>query len=215
MKGISNKALKRYERLETLYKIYLDDREFYRLLESLNAESWQVVMMFFQQLLQNFILFVQKQLDYGSGNIARFGELGVMVRANDKIERLRTLLLENREAKNEPIEDTWRDLANYGVIGLLCHLGLWPEYKPPEPIYHRDSMAFEEIYTEGWQAGHHEALQNEPINQECIKKQPRKDKDLLTESEIWCEGYLDGYKEAQISRETSTEYQDPNPPASP
>ncbi|RLI48499.1 MAG: hypothetical protein DRP09_21385 [Candidatus Thorarchaeota archaeon] len=129
MKDISDKALKRYERLETLYKIYLDDREFYRLLESLNAESWQVVMMFFQQLLQNFILFVQKQLDYGSGNIARFGELGVMVRANDKIERLRTLLLENREAKNEPVEDTWRDLANYGVIGLLCHLGLWPEYQ--------------------------------------------------------------------------------------
>jgi len=92
-------------------------------------ESAKVIIEFWHQTLHNLVLFIQKQLDYGSGNIARFGELGVMVRANDKIERLRTLLLENREAKNEPIEDTWRDLANYGVIGLLCHLGLWPEYK--------------------------------------------------------------------------------------
>ena len=92
-------------------------------------ESAEVIIEFWNQALHNFVLFIQKQLDYGSGNIARFGELGVMVRANDKIERLRTLLLENREAKNEPVEDTWRDLANYGVIGLLCHLGLWPEYK--------------------------------------------------------------------------------------
>jgi len=95
----------------------------------LNDESWQVVEDFFSQMLVNYLIFVQKQLDYGSGNIARFGELGVMVRANDKIERLGTLLLENREVQNEPVEDTWRDLANYGVIGLLCHLGLWPEYK--------------------------------------------------------------------------------------
>ena len=92
-------------------------------------ESGNIIANFFCQLLKNYKLFVDKQLDYGSGNIARFGELGVMVRANDKIERLRTLLLENREAKNEPVEDTWRDLANYGIIGLLCHLGLWPEYK--------------------------------------------------------------------------------------
>jgi len=183
--------------------------------EKVNIDTAEVIMAFWQETLKNFILFIKKQLDYGSGNIARFGELGVMVRANDKIERLRTLLLENREAKNEPVEDTWRDLANYGVIGLLCHLGLWPEYEPPEPIYHRDSTAFEEIYTEGWQAGHHEALQGEPIDQECVKKQPRRDKDLLTESEIWCEGYLDGYEKGQILREAGTEWQDPNPPASP
>ena len=97
--------------------------------EKVNIDTAEVIMAFWQETLKNFILFIKKQLDYGSGNIARFGELGVMVRANDKIERLRTLLLENREAKNEPVEDTWRDLANYGVIGLLCHLGLWPEYK--------------------------------------------------------------------------------------
>jgi len=73
-------------------------------------ESAKVIIEFWHQTLHNLVLFIQKQLDYGSGNIARFGELGVMVRANDKIERLRTLLLD-------------------GVIGLLCHLGLWPEYK--------------------------------------------------------------------------------------
>lgn len=30
-----------------------------------------------------------------------------------------------RAPKNEPIEDAWLDVANYGVIGYLNHQGLW------------------------------------------------------------------------------------------
>ena len=42
--------------------------------------------------LSNIKLFDKKQRDYGSRNIARFGEQGVLVRSSDKFERLNTLL---------------------------------------------------------------------------------------------------------------------------
>lgn len=69
-------------------------------------------------------LMIRKQADYGHQNITEFGELGVLVRANDKIARLRNLLWHNQgEPKNESIEDTWRDLANYAIIALMLRRG--------------------------------------------------------------------------------------------
>ena len=64
-------------------------------------------------------LLISKQRDYGHGNILAFGELGVLVRANDKIERLKNLLIKKQEPSNESVEDTWRDLANYAIIALM------------------------------------------------------------------------------------------------
>ena len=69
---------------------------------------------------------VAKQRDYGPGNIGQFGELGVLVRTNDKMERLKNLLYVNPgEAQNESLDDTWLDLANYGLIGLMVRRGIW------------------------------------------------------------------------------------------
>lgn len=68
-----------------------------------------------------------KQQDYGPRNIADFGAAGVLVRANDKIQRLRNLLERGAEAKHEAVADSWLDLANYGIIGFLCETGQWPE----------------------------------------------------------------------------------------
>lgn len=70
---------------------------------------------------------IRKQRDYGSGNIAAFGELGVLVRTHDKLARLRHLLWDRRGKvpENEPVEDSWLDLANYGLIGLMCRRGWW------------------------------------------------------------------------------------------
>lgn len=64
-------------------------------------------------------LMISKQRDYGHENITSFGELGVLVRANDKMARLRNLLWGSKEPKNEGVEDTWRDLANYAIIALM------------------------------------------------------------------------------------------------
>lgn len=71
------------------------------------------------------VLLDTKQRDYGSGNISAFGEKGIVVRINDKIERLKTLVWNDQSPEHEKVEDTWLDITNYGVIGLLCHKGVW------------------------------------------------------------------------------------------
>jgi len=80
-----------------------------------------------------FELFKTKQNDYGPQNIAQMGELGVATRANDKVQRLLTLLSGDEGTKryHETIEDSWMDLADYGIIGLLVHTGQWPPVEAP------------------------------------------------------------------------------------
>jgi len=71
------------------------------------------------------VLLDRKNRDYGPGNISAFGEKGVIVRVNDKVERLKTLVWGSKDPEHEKVSDTWMDLANYGVIGLMCHRGTW------------------------------------------------------------------------------------------
>jgi hypothetical protein len=71
-------------------------------------------------------VFDHKQGKYGPGNIAKFGEMGVMVRASDKIERMANLHRTEQEPADETRDDTWGDVANYGLIALMCRWGWWP-----------------------------------------------------------------------------------------
>lgn len=66
----------------------------------------------------------KKQQDYGPGNISAFGEFGVVVRMTDKMERLKRLV-SSPLVKNEPIDDTYLDMANYAVIATLIRRKLW------------------------------------------------------------------------------------------
>lgn len=68
---------------------------------------------------------LSKQADYGPGNIAAFGELGVLVRASDKLERLKNLVMGNRTPNHESIDDAWLDLGNYGIIAQMVRRGWW------------------------------------------------------------------------------------------
>ena len=70
-------------------------------------------------------LLVSKQHDYGHSNITDFGEYGVLVRANDKMARLKNLISPTGETQpnNETLEDSWKDLANYAIIALLVRRG--------------------------------------------------------------------------------------------
>jgi len=90
--------------------------------------------------LENIAMLDRKQLDYGPGNIASFGELGVLVRTNDKVERLKNLWRKNRMAdpQNESVADSWRDLSNYGLIGEMCHRGIWPTDEPEQEATAQD-----------------------------------------------------------------------------
>ena len=69
----------------------------------------------------------EKQKDYGPGNISRFGVKGLSVRLYDKVERLANLLVDRNESpKNESLEDTFKDIAHYGLIGLMLLRDEWP-----------------------------------------------------------------------------------------
>lgn len=94
--------------------------------ESLNLQTGQGKRAL-QLALEGVKLLDKKQLDYGENNILYSGEMGIVVRCQDKICRLRHLLENGGEAQNESIEDSYKDLANYGLIGLLLHRGEWAE----------------------------------------------------------------------------------------
>jgi len=74
-------------------------------------------------------LFDDKQQDYGSDNILASGEIGIAVRLQDKVARMRHILLKalrgDNKVNNEPLADTYQDIANYGLIGMLLNKGKW------------------------------------------------------------------------------------------
>jgi hypothetical protein len=80
---------------------------------------------------------LDKNADYSPANIAGPGELGLVTRIWDKTTRLMNLLGFHicvtrsehidppKQPKNESLEDTYMDLAVYGIIGLLFRQGKW------------------------------------------------------------------------------------------
>ena len=72
------------------------------------------------ELLQ---MFLKKHRDYGKGNILSVRELGIVLRMTEKIERLKNLLLKGDLPANEPIEETFIDLAVYANIAILLRRG--------------------------------------------------------------------------------------------
>jgi hypothetical protein len=92
----------------------------------------------FQKLqFEQWALFCKKQMDYGPSNIAmgtsldtdeekRLSLIGLIVRINDKVQRLINLVVRNnREAQNEPTIDAFKDLACYGIIAQIVKNGKW------------------------------------------------------------------------------------------
>jgi hypothetical protein len=75
-------------------------------------------------------LLIKKHKDYGPKNISNspYGATnGLVVRMWDKIARIVNLTKngKNINAENEPLEDSFKDIANYGIIGLLVLRGKW------------------------------------------------------------------------------------------
>lgn len=83
---------------------------------------------FLEVALENVALFDAKQSDYGSRNISSFGTFGVVVRMNDKFERIKNLFSKRRKRPvNESIRDSFRDIANYALIAYMLETRQWPE----------------------------------------------------------------------------------------
>lgn len=68
-------------------------------------------------------LYKAKNADYGSSTTKtyqQFGDISYATRINDKINRLNVLLTTSRqEVKDESIDDTILDIANYAILWLV------------------------------------------------------------------------------------------------
>ena len=65
---------------------------------------------------------ISKHEDYGPTNIADApgGALnGLRVRLHDKVARLNNLIDKGTDPKHESLYDTFLDIANYGIIGMM------------------------------------------------------------------------------------------------
>jgi len=72
-------------------------------------------------------IIIAKNNDYGNANIGDLGIKGLFVRLWDKVNRLKQLVWVEKEnqVKDESIEDTYLDLANYAVISIIVKRGKW------------------------------------------------------------------------------------------
>lgn len=136
------------------YKEIMSDREIMdaknpkKIQEFMDDEANQIITIFEEeypelsnefQVIQDemYEMFARKHMDYGLNNIALGGDLtnkedkkfsltGLCIRLTDKISRLKNLLINGRSfVKGEGMEDTFIDIANYGIIGLLVGRDKW------------------------------------------------------------------------------------------
>lgn len=68
-------------------------------------------------------IFIKKHKDYGKGNILDTGEMGILFRISDKVNRLKNLVGTKHKPMNETKEDTWIDIAVYAVIAIMFNRG--------------------------------------------------------------------------------------------
>ena len=101
-------------------------------------KEWPQMTAEFRKLQrEQYELFLHKQHDYGPGNISVGTQLstddeiklsltGLWFRVNDKVQRIKNLLMGNREsAVDEPLEDAYLDVSNYGIMATIVKNGKW------------------------------------------------------------------------------------------
>ena len=101
-------------------------------------KEWPQMTAEFRKLQrEQYELFLHKQHDYGPGNISVGTQLqtpeethlaltGLWFRMNDKIQRLKNMLMSKRDsAVDEPLEDAYLDVSNYGIMATIVKNGKW------------------------------------------------------------------------------------------
>ena len=110
----------------------------YDVIEQMEKEWPQMTTEFKKIQRDQYELFLHKQHDYGPGNISvgtmlqtpeeiKLSLTGLWFRMNDKLQRVKTLLMNNRESavKDEPLEDAYLDVSNYGIMATIVGRGKW------------------------------------------------------------------------------------------
>ena len=102
-------------------------------------KEWPEMTAEFRRLQrEQYELFLHKQHDYGPGNISvgtmlqtpeevKLSLTGLWFRMNDKLQRVKTLLMHGRKSavKDEPLEDAYLDVSNYGIMATIVKNGKW------------------------------------------------------------------------------------------
>ena len=102
-------------------------------------EEWPEMTKEFKKIQKaQYELFLHKQHDYGPGNISvgtflvtpeeiKLSLTGLWFRMNDKLQRIKTLLLGDKKSavKDEPLEDAYLDVSNYGIMATIVGRGKW------------------------------------------------------------------------------------------
>jgi len=101
-------------------------------------KEWPEMTTEFKRLqAEQYELFCRKQHDYGPSNISVGTQLitedeiklsltGLWFRVNDKVQRIKNLLMGNREsAVDEPLEDAFLDMSNYGIMATIVKNRKW------------------------------------------------------------------------------------------
>ena len=110
----------------------LDDRQKLECLLSDNANAVEISkskseetgsIADFREIIEEMIqLYTRKNKDYGNAfkqSYSEFGSIMCAIRINDKLNRFKTLIKQNKEVKTESIKDTLIDLANYAVMTII------------------------------------------------------------------------------------------------
>ena len=110
----------------------------YDVIEMMEKEWPEMTTEFKKIQKAQYELFLKKQHDYGPGNISVGTNLqtedevhlsltGLWFRMNDKLQRLKTLLLSGRKnaVEGEPMEDAYLDVSNYGIMATIVGRGKW------------------------------------------------------------------------------------------
>ncbi len=118
-------------------KVYMDD-EINQIITTFEEEYPELAEEFTNIQQEQYEMFAHKHLDYGLNNITLGGDIvnnsddkqfsltGLCIRLTDKISRLKNLLVNGRNfVEGEGMEDTFIDIANYGIIGLLVGRNKW------------------------------------------------------------------------------------------
>ena len=105
----------------------------------LMEKEWPEMTKEFKKIQkEQYELFLHKQHDYGPGNISVGTQLqtpeevklsltGLWFRMNDKLQRVKTLLMGDKESvvKDEPLEDAYLDVSNYGIMATIVSRDKW------------------------------------------------------------------------------------------
>ena len=111
--------------------------EVHPVVEQMEKEWPEMTAEFRRLQREQYELFLKKQHDYGPGNISvgtmlqtkeevQLALTGLWFRMNDKIQRLKNLLMSGREtAVDEPMEDAYLDVSNFGIMATIVKNGKW------------------------------------------------------------------------------------------